>query len=412
MSKGRCPSRAEWCFELGKPPKQLSPHYRLDCDHGTAIMLCWETGGSEPVYLCESHAEEQKRRENRAAAGRPSARAGSDGDSACGSAKPKAEPIPNGESAANSNFENPVEAKPVEVSPAPEIPVASNSESSGTDEAVAKPTEAATESCEEPPVAPAPAPGEAPAAKADEPPKTTESSATKPQSPPPAEPAPAVPVAKPVRIARDSSLRHPARDLTFGNPPKAIVDEAVWNLPPGDHEAFRAALKQGKPAVDAAQAAGGQLATIHRRITEYSFKLDAILAASPKAISVQETIDKPLEQSMLEVIESDSMTDSEKDAAIQQLGALQEWAKYGLQAQLTPLEAHRGIVAIGTRMNWGGTAEISELLRAAHRALFASLKKAIHAAAPDAQELLERVINLHAAKSDLIAQPAPELQPK
>ncbi len=215
-----------------------------------------------------------------------------------------------------------------------------------------------------------------------------------------------------IRPVKDAPVRLQARDLTFGNPAKAIVDEAMWNLPTGDPDAFRNALQQGKSVADAAQAAGGQLAAIHRRITEYSLKLDAILATSAKNISVQDAIDGPLEQAMIDIIEADSMTDPEKDAAIQQLGALQEWAKYGLQAQFTPLEAHRGLLAVGERMNWGGPTEIPERLKPAHRALYASLKKAIQTDAPDALELHERAINLRAAKSDLLIEPTPELLPK
>ncbi|HYL98088.1 MAG TPA: hypothetical protein VEZ90_03975 [Blastocatellia bacterium] len=406
-------------------------------------MVCWEQGGSEPVYLCAIHAEELKLRSEKRAEGRKASGAGA--DSGCGKARPKEEAHSTSAADAKIIQGRPVEASPSAEEPAkpfskieldgtfekaakpsskfrpdtiseptsgPDEPVASRSQPVETGEAVVKPAETAPE-----PFQPA---GSAPASEQSEPStkkshgqtKTEESVLSRQANSSPKGPVLPPGVVKAVRLARDTSARPAVRDLTFGNPAKAIVDEAIWNLPTGDHEAFRAALQKGKPAAEAAQTAGGQLAAIHRRVTEYSLKIDAVLATSAKTIAVREAIDKPLEQAMIEIIENDSMTDSDKDAAIQQLGALQEWAKYGLQAQFTALEANRGLLAIGERMSWGRPNEIPDRLKPAYRALFGSLKQAIHAAAPDAQEILERLVNLHAAKSDLLALPAPELLPR
>jgi hypothetical protein len=92
------------------------------------------------------------------------------------------------------------------------------------------------------------------------------------------------------------------------------------------------------------------------------------------------------------------MGDPEKDVAIQQLGALQEWLKQGLQRNVTPLQSNRILLAIGDRVNWGGTADISEEIKRVYRALHGSLKPAIHAAVPQAQNLHDRLTNLYAAK--------------
>ena len=417
MSKGRCPSRAEWRFELGKPAKQLSPHYVLDCDYGTAIIACWETGGSEPVYLCASHSEELRHRAENRADGR---RSPGNADSACGKAKPKAEPIPDDEVQSTAGEHPDVvsavdktkpadESEPAKVSLTPEAPVASPNQPIKAEETTSKPTGSSPEHFKQSSVDPVPPPGEISAAKPDQRAKTNGSRASEP---PPAafkETSPPMLVSKAARTAKDPGPRPAGRDLTFGNPSKAIVDEAIWNLPTGDHEAFRAALQKGKPPLEAAHAAGGQLAAIHRRVMEYSLKIDAVLAASAKTISVQDAVDKPLEQAMLEVIENDSMSDFDKDMVIQQLGALQEWAKSGVRTQFTPLEANRGLLAIGERVNWGGANEIPEPLKPAYRSLFASLKKAIHVSVPDAQELHDRTVNLHAAKSELLAAPTLEL---
>lgn len=410
-------------------------------------MICWEQGGSEPVYLCAIHAEELKLRSENRAEGRKGSVA--DTDSGCGKARPKEETAPEANApsagAAQVMRGHPVEAsapaeeptasfsepkldgdaekatkpspeRPRETSSepvsAPDEPVASPSQPVERGEAVVKPVDPAPGRSQPAASAPSSAPSEILTPKSHGQTKTAESVPSRHTNPSPKGPVLPAAAVKAVRLARDTSARPAVRDLTFGNPAKAIVDEAIWNLPAGDHEAFRTALQKGKPVAEAAQTAGGQLAAIHRRVTEYSLKLDAVLATSAKTIAVREAIDKPLEQAMIEIIENDSMTDSDKDTVVQQLGALQEWAKYGLQTQFTALEANRGLLAIGERMSWGRPNEIPDRLKPAYRALFASLKQGIHSAAPDAQEILERLVNLHAAKSDLLVLPAAELLPR
>ena len=203
------------------------------------------------------------------------------------------------------------------------------------------------------------------------------------------------------RARTDPSVRSLVRDLTYGNSAKAMVDEAIWNMATGNHQVYRTALQQGKSATEAAQAAGGQLAVVHRKIGDYTLKLEAVLSESKAMINVGEAIDKPLEHALLEIISNGAMSDVEKDAAIQQLGALQEWVKHGLQGDMTPLQANRIILAIGDRLNWGGTTDVSEELKPVYRALYGSLKTAIRTAVPEAQNLHDRLTNLYAAKSDL-----------
>jgi hypothetical protein len=199
----------------------------------------------------------------------------------------------------------------------------------------------------------------------------------------------------------DPCVRSPVRDLTFGNSAKAMVDEVIWNLATGSYQVYRTALQQGKPATEAAEAAGGQLAVVHRKISDYTLKLEAVLAESKAIINVEEAIDKPLEQAMLEIISDGAMSDLEKDAAIQQLGALQECVKHGLQGDIAPLRANQIILGIGERLNWGGTCDVSEEIKAVYRALYRSLKASILTAVPEAQNLHDRLTNLYAAKSDL-----------
>jgi hypothetical protein len=197
------------------------------------------------------------------------------------------------------------------------------------------------------------------------------------------------------------SVRAPLRDLTYGNAAKAMVDEVIWNMAAGNYQVYRAALQQGKSAEEASQAAGGQLAVVHRKISDYKPKLEAVLAESKATIDVAETIDKPLEQALLEIISNGAMSDLEKDSTIQQLGALQESVKNGLQGDISPLQANRITLAIGDRLNWGGTSNASEEIKAVYRTLYSSLKTAIFTAVPEAQNLHDRLTNLYAAKSDL-----------
>jgi hypothetical protein len=180
-----------------------------------------------------------------------------------------------------------------------------------------------------------------------------------------------------------------------------MVDEVIWNLATGSYQVYKTALQQGKPATEAAQAAGGQLAVVYRKISEYALKLDAVLTESKATVNVEEAIDRPLEQAMLEIISNGAMSDLEKDTAIQQLGALQECVKQGLQGDIAPTRANQIIVAIGDRLNWGGTSDVSDETKAIYRALYGSLKTSILTAVPEAQNLHDRLTNLYAAKSDL-----------
>jgi hypothetical protein len=104
---------------------------------------------------------------------------------------------------------------------------------------------------------------------------------------------------------------------------------------------------------------------------------------------------------VLEIISNGATSESEKDAAIQQLGTLQEWVKRGLQGNMTPLQTNQILLAIGERLNWGGSTDVSEEFKPVYRALYGNLKTAICTAVPEAQNLHDRLTNLYAAKSDV-----------
>jgi len=320
VSKRHCTSRAKWRLKTGKPAEALSANYRLECDYGTAVIICWEQGGSEPIYVCESHAKQLGRSREHC----PDAR------------------IITTEPDYNND------------------PI-----------------------------------------KCEERTQIQEVAGTKPEGSASTEAARNLADMKVRRAIADRSVRSSARDLTLGNSAKAMVDEGIWNMATGDYQAYRTALQQGVSGAEAAQAAGGQLAVIHRKIGDYTLKLEAFLSESKARINVGEAIDKPLEQAMLEIISNVTMNDLEKDIAIQQLGTLQEWVKNGLQGDTTPLQTNRIMLAIGDRLNWGGTTGVSEEFKPVYRALYGSLKTAIWTAVPEARNLHDRLINLYAAKSDL-----------
>jgi len=344
VPKRNCIRRAEWKLQTGKPSEALSANYRLDCDYGTAVITCWEKGGSEPIYVCQSHAKQLGPSRDHS----PEARILTEESEHSGT------PIKR---------EERIQTPEVAVTKANSAPLAEAAQNA------AEPTE--------------------------------EVAVTKANSAPLPDAAQSAVEPKVARVTTDVSARPRTRDLTFGNPAKAMVDEAIWNLATGDYEVYRTALQQGKPAREAAQAAGGQLAVIHQKINDYTLKLEAVLSESKATINVGETIDKPLEQATLEIISNEALSDSEKDAAIQQLGAIQEWVKGGLQGEMTALQANQIILRIGERLNWGGSAEVSEELKAVYRALNGNLKTAICTAVPKAQNFHERLTNLYAAKSDV-----------
>jgi hypothetical protein len=211
------------------------------------------------------------------------------------------------------------------------------------------------------------------------------------------------------RRAKDFVVRARVRDLTYGDSAKALVDEAIWNLVPGDIEVYRAALQNGLPPIEAAQAAGGQLAVIVRKISEYAQALEALLSRSNATISLLEAINKPVERVMLELIGKTEIGDAEKDAGLEQLGAFQESVSRGLGPEITPVQALKIACAVGERANWGTGPEIPEELKPACTAVYSSIRSAMLAAIPDITAPFERLMNLYVAKAELESAHPPNL---
>jgi hypothetical protein len=430
VPKRHCTSRAEWRLQPGKPAQPLSAHYRLDCDYGTAVVACWEDGGSEPIYVCESHAKQVGRAREQSSDVRVVIVESDHGDNPIKSEDQTqiqealvAKPIRFIASEAERNLaatkvERTIADAPVRFpvrSDHSDNPTSSEDRAPIQEVVVAKPkrfiaSKAARNLAakkvertivDAPVRSPVRSDHRDDAVSSEDRTLIQEVVVAKPDPSASAAAARNLPATKVERVTTDTPVKSPVRDLTYGNPAKAMVDEAIWNLATGNYQVYKTALQEGKSAAEAAQAAGGQLAAVHRKINDYTPKLEAVLAESKTTISVAEAIDKPLERAMLEIISNGAMSESDKDAAVQQLGALQEWVKHGARGDIAPLQANRIIVAIGHRLNWGGIADVSEELKPVYRALYACLKTAILTAAPEVQNFHDRLTNLYAAKSDL-----------
>lgn len=374
VPKRPCTQRAEWRLTPGKPAERLPGHYQLDCDYGTALITIYKESDSiEPIYLCENHAKEVGGPAKSASGSAPAARATETKRPAKDANRAKIEVRARNENQTNS--ENQIKSDS-------QIKI----ENQTTIEAQTKietHTKIETKT------------------KGEERIQPVEVGGTKPNDSVPPEVKSSGMPAKPGGSTKDPVVRAPARDLAYGSSAKALVDEAIWNLASGDYEIYRAALRQGKTTIEAAQAAGGQLAIIHRKIGECALTVEALLSESKAKINAVEVIHKPLEHAMLEIIGNGAMGEAEKDAAIEELETLQESFSRGLHQEITPLEAHRIACAIGERAKWGASAGLSEELKPAYRALYSNVRNAIAAAVPDAVNIVERLANLYAAKADI-----------
>jgi hypothetical protein len=418
-SRRTCAERARWRLVRGQPSQRLSAHYQLECDYGTSILAVYNEG--DPVFLCESHVSAITPRDSCIAGVRP-IKPGEEialTPRTCGeeleavqldliaaAVAGAAEPVALAD--AEQKASKPAQAPTSEADTPQQTASRTSERFSLADRTATKQSDAEIAASTGGNAAPAPetanlagtgsaAAAEGAAGNGSSRSGTQYSGAQNSAR------------SKGRRIGNDpiaSARKTVARDFSYGNPAKALVDETIWNMAPGDLDAYRHALEQGKSPLEAAQSAGGQLAVVHRKIAEYSAKIEPILSGSQATISVGYAIDKPLEQAVLDIIASNALVDAEKDAAVEHLGAFQQSIKSGLGPVMSPLQAHRIARNIGERANWGGESEFCEELKQAYRAVFARLRDALRAFVPEARELDERLANLYAAKSELESTPA------
>lgn len=202
-----------------------------------------------------------------------------------------------------------------------------------------------------------------------------------------------------------------ARDVTYGNPAKALLNElpsnpsnpfeGTGNPFTGDLEKYKAALRSGATQTQAYQAAGGRIAAVASKVDALAPQLNAMLSKSTVQIPVADVIDKPLMDAATEIINNRAMTQAEKDAAIGQLGAFQHSLKEGLGNTISPLQANQIKQSIGDRVNWAGNIAVTDEVKPAYRTVYGTLKQAVNSAVPGSAALNERLTDLLAAQTDL-----------
>lgn len=192
-----------------------------------------------------------------------------------------------------------------------------------------------------------------------------------------------------------------ARDVTYGNPAVAIMDNGITSPMTGDLEAYKNALRSGSTPDQALIAAGGRVGQVAQKVQQIAPQVDQMLSKSTVPINVADVIDRPLNDAMSEIAGNRAMTDAEKDAAVNQLGALQKSLKEGLGSTITPLQANQIKQAIGARVNWAGNIAVTDEVKPAYRAVYGALKMAVNKAVPQVAELNENLSNLLSAQTDL-----------
>ncbi len=151
-------------------------------------------------------------------------------------------------------------------------------------------------------------------------------------------------------------------------------------------------------------------AAIDQLICELATKLESAFSESETKISVWNTIDAPLEKATQEIIGNQSISDAQKDAALQQLGALQQSLKQDAAEEITPRQANAIKQTVWNSLS--GESAVSDEAKPAYRAVYDSLDAAIHAAVPKVRHLEARLTNLQKMKAELQSSaPAPDSAP-
>jgi hypothetical protein len=192
----------------------------------------------------------------------------------------------------------------------------------------------------------------------------------------------------------NESVGATGRDVTYGNPAKALLNEGIINPRTGDWEAMKATRQLAD--------AGGRLGQVSNRISELQPQLNSQLASSAKTISMADAVDKPLNAAFDEIMANNAITMPEKEAAIRQLGDLQQALHTGHGSQLTPLEANILKNQVGGRVRWTGTNAVGDDVKPYYKQVYNSLREWVNSTVPGTEGLNDRLTDLHAAKDDLV----------
>jgi len=347
MPKGHCSNRSVWRVLPGKPFGRLSPYYQLPCEFGSSLTAAWRNDGIEPVYVCEEHAQEL-------------------GHSA--QVRAVAGSSPSAETGENNETEIAAEATSAAVPPA------GNSAAS------------------------------------------------------PAAPPSAINAASPVVFATAQNAASPtvlpavspaAQDAASPVVSGTAQNAASPTVPPTgsptvSNDASKPAIRASEPhrkTTNSSRSIEERCAAIDQLISDLAAQLEIAFSRSEAMISLADTVDIPLERATLEIIANDAMTEAQKDAAVQQLGTLQEHLKQDAGQHVTALKAHQIKETMANYLS--AENGLPDQAKPGYGAVHDSLKNAIHTAVPKAKHLEERLANLQKMKAELETSPkAKELAPQ
>lgn len=208
------------------------------------------------------------------------------------------------------------------------------------------------------------------------------------------------------RGAVNESMMASARDVAYGNPAKALLNENIATPFTGDLEAFKDAVRNGATLQGAADAAGGRIAAVSDRINQLKPQLDQVLAASKSKIPANVLTD-PIDRGIAAIQADRGITAQDAQSAISELQAMKQAALKvptvpgATATSWAPLEANAVKNDIGGSINWAGKERVGELVDPIRRQVYGNLKNAINQSAPGSAQLNERLTNLYAAQEDI-----------
>jgi hypothetical protein len=211
------------------------------------------------------------------------------------------------------------------------------------------------------------------------------------------------------KIARgmvNESMMATARDVTYGNPAKALLDEDIATPVTGDIEKFKDAIRNGSTLQGAADAAGGRIAAVSDKINELRPQLTGILVSAKGKIPATVVTD-PIDDGIREIMSNRGITAQDAQSAINELLAIKQAALKvpavpgATATSWAPLEANSLKGEIGQAVDWTGKERVGELVEPIKKEIYESLKDSVNKAAPAGKELNERLTNLYAAQSSI-----------
>ena len=211
------------------------------------------------------------------------------------------------------------------------------------------------------------------------------------------------------KVARgmmNESMMATTRDVAYGNPAKALLDENIATPFTGDLEKFKDAIRSGATLQGAAEAAGGRISAVSQKINELAPQLNAALSKSTVKIPATVVTDT-IDQAIRDIAKNRGITAADAQSAVAELNAIKMAALKvpgvpGATATAwAPLEANALKHEIGQQVDWTGRDRVGQLVEPIRKQIYGDLRDAVNAAAPGTSEINERLTNLLAAQTDI-----------